>query len=177
MIQKLVKQAYLHLFIAWKHVGHFTTVEQVVDVFHKGLALDLGVTEQEDSVLGFTTGPAQDALQIVPPLYLSIALGDLHLCHCKIELATDIGVCDGFMVLYNDSVRLLCCIKELVVAQQSEEAAAFLYSNLSLTAETDRQAGVLCMLCNLLQPTHQYNSTLSFLVLRISQQITLVQTA
>ena len=69
----------LHLLITGKHVWHFAAVEQVVDVFNKGLILDLGVAEQEDGVLGLASSPAQDALQILPPLHFAIAFGNLHL--------------------------------------------------------------------------------------------------
>ena len=69
----------LHFLISGKHVWHFATVEQVVDVLHKSLILDLRVTEQENSVLGLSTSTAQDTLQVFPPLNLAIALGNLHL--------------------------------------------------------------------------------------------------
>ncbi len=71
--------ACLHLLVRGEHVGHFSAVQEVVDVLNKGLILDLGVAEKEDSVLALTSCPAQDALQILPPFHLTIALGNLHL--------------------------------------------------------------------------------------------------
>lgn len=72
-------EAHLHLLISGEHVGHFPAVQQVVDVLNKGFTLDLSVTEEEHSALGFPSCPTQDALQVFSPLCLAIALGDLHL--------------------------------------------------------------------------------------------------
>ena len=69
----------LHLLITGEHVRHFATVEQVVDVLNKRLVLDLSIAEEENSVLGFSSCPAQDAFQILPPLNLAVALRNLHL--------------------------------------------------------------------------------------------------
>ena len=86
MIAKLAQQtgskqgvACLHLLIRGEHVGHFAAVEQVVDVLNKSLILDLSVAEEEDSIFGLSSHPTQDALQILPPLHLAIALRNLHL--------------------------------------------------------------------------------------------------
>ena len=69
----------LHLLILWEHVWNFAAVEDVVDVLHKTLVLDLRVAEEEDCGLVFSTSTPQHLSQVIAPLDLGVALADLNL--------------------------------------------------------------------------------------------------
>jgi len=67
------------LFFIAEQIGDFVCIEQVVDIFDKGLILDFAVSEQEDSGLVFATGLLEDALEVLLLLQLAVGLGDLYL--------------------------------------------------------------------------------------------------
>jgi hypothetical protein len=69
----------LRLLLVREEVGHLVGIEEVVDVLHERLVLDLSVGEKEDGRLVFTARLLEDPLQILLPLGLPIGLGDLDL--------------------------------------------------------------------------------------------------
>mmetsp|Transcript_5846 Transcript_5846/g.17896 ORF Transcript_5846/g.17896 Transcript_5846/m.17896 type:complete len:323 (+) Transcript_5846:1383-2351(+) len=68
-----------HQVAGCQQVRHLVRVEQVGDVLHERLLLDLGVGKQEHNGLVGLAGGAQHAPQVVLPLGLAVRLGDLDL--------------------------------------------------------------------------------------------------
>jgi hypothetical protein len=60
---------------------HLARIEQIIDVLHERLVLDLGVGEEEDGGGVGGAGLASDALEVIAPVGLRVALADFDLQH------------------------------------------------------------------------------------------------
>jgi hypothetical protein len=67
------------LFFTAEQVGHFVSIEQIVDIFDKRLILDFAVSEKEDSRLVLATTLLQDPLEILLPFQLAVSFRDFNL--------------------------------------------------------------------------------------------------
>lgn len=69
----------LLLFVNCEQVGHLSRIQQPIHILQERLLLDLRVGDQEHSRLALLPGSLQQCLQVLLPLGLPVALGDLGL--------------------------------------------------------------------------------------------------
>eukprot|EP00976_Prorocentrum_cordatum_P005192 102756-Prorocentrum_minimum.AAC.2 len=73
------------LLVHREQVGHLAAVEDVVDVLHKRLVLDLRVAEQKNGRLVLRARQPQRLLQVLLPLVDVVTLADLNLDHLHVR--------------------------------------------------------------------------------------------
>mmetsp|Transcript_49837 Transcript_49837/g.161249 ORF Transcript_49837/g.161249 Transcript_49837/m.161249 type:complete len:205 (+) Transcript_49837:4569-5183(+) len=77
--------AHCNLFVRREQIWNLTGVQEVVDVLHKALLLDLRVAEQEHGLLAIPTSLREHFLHVLPERHDVVAFRNLDLVHRHIR--------------------------------------------------------------------------------------------